>query len=201
MTLNKQLPRTIVSASLSVQPSNTSVELVCRESVKQVSTTPLNSFKRGKSWQRPCMEIRHVKKLWISSNRKILSSEGRCTVKSQEQINKRRKQWTVEIEVKRSNQRLLSAKGKVFMNSSRYNVSTFSQGQTWCVKKRKKKQQICYWFSIPAPEAVWQISTVGTVIGGLRGCCVHEQTTSLLWSLRSCGLFFVFFFFFFSVNF
>ena len=63
MTLNKQLPRTVVWASLPVQLSNTSVQLVWRESEKQLSTTPLNSFKRGKSWQRPCIEIQHVKKV------------------------------------------------------------------------------------------------------------------------------------------
>ena len=40
----------------------TSVQLVWRESVKQLSTTPLNSFKRGKSRQRSCIEIQHVKK-------------------------------------------------------------------------------------------------------------------------------------------
>ena len=65
VTLNKQLPWTMVWASLPVQGSNTSVQLVWRESVKQLSSTPLNSIKQGKSWQRPCIEILHVKKLWI----------------------------------------------------------------------------------------------------------------------------------------
>ena len=59
MTLNKQLPLTLAWASLPAQLSNTSVQLVWRESVKQHSTTPLNSFKQGKPWQRPCVEIRH----------------------------------------------------------------------------------------------------------------------------------------------
>ena len=62
MSLNKQLPRTMVWASLPVQLSHTSVELVWRESVEQLSTTPLNSFKKGESWQRPRIEIQHVKK-------------------------------------------------------------------------------------------------------------------------------------------
>ena len=65
MILNKQFPRTMVWASLPLQLSNTSVQLVWRESMKEVSTTPLNSFNQGKSWQRPCIEILHVKKLWI----------------------------------------------------------------------------------------------------------------------------------------
>ena len=47
MTLNKHLPWTMVWASLPGQLSNTSVQLVWRESVKQLSTTPLNSFKQG----------------------------------------------------------------------------------------------------------------------------------------------------------
>ena len=37
--------------------SNTPVQLVYQESVKQLNTTPLNSSKRGESWQRPCTEI------------------------------------------------------------------------------------------------------------------------------------------------
>ena len=57
MTFTKQLPRTMVWASLPLQLSNTSVQLVWRESVKQLNTTPLNSSKRGESWQRPCTEI------------------------------------------------------------------------------------------------------------------------------------------------
>ena len=61
MTLNKQLPWTTVWASLPVQLSNTSVQLVWREGVKQLSTTPLNLLKQGESWQRPYIEIRHVK--------------------------------------------------------------------------------------------------------------------------------------------
>ena len=60
MTLNKQLPRTTVWMSLP------SVQLVWRESVKQLSATPLNSFKRGEPWQRPCIEIQHAKKLSMS---------------------------------------------------------------------------------------------------------------------------------------
>ena len=47
MTLNKHLPWTMVWASLPGQLSNTSVQLVWRESVKQLSKTPLNSFKQG----------------------------------------------------------------------------------------------------------------------------------------------------------
>ena len=39
--------------------SNTSVQLVWRESVKQLHTAPLNSFKQGKTWQRPCIETPH----------------------------------------------------------------------------------------------------------------------------------------------
>ena len=67
MTLNKQLPRTMVWASLPVQLSNNSVQLVWRESVKQLSTTPLNSFKRGNSWQRPCSETQHMQKKKVNS--------------------------------------------------------------------------------------------------------------------------------------
>ena len=70
MTLNRQVPWTVVSASLPVQLSNTSVQLVWQESVKQLGTTPLNSCKRGKSWQRPCIEIRHVKKWWTLDQEK-----------------------------------------------------------------------------------------------------------------------------------
>ena len=44
MTLNKQLLWTMVWASLPVQLSNTSIQLVWGESVKQLSTTTLNSF-------------------------------------------------------------------------------------------------------------------------------------------------------------
>ena len=73
MTLNKQLPRTMVWASLPVQLSNTSIQLVWRESVTQLSTTPLNSFKQGKSWQSPCIEIRHVEKKCEEVRRKRLS--------------------------------------------------------------------------------------------------------------------------------
>ena len=65
MTLNEQLPRTMVWTSQPVQQNNTSVYLVWRESVNQLSTTPLNSFMQGKSWERPCREIRHVKNVWI----------------------------------------------------------------------------------------------------------------------------------------
>ena len=66
MTLNKQWPRTMVWASLPVQLSNTSVKLVWRESVKnKLSTTPLNSIKQVKSWQRKCIETRHMKTLWV----------------------------------------------------------------------------------------------------------------------------------------
>ena len=65
MTINKQWHWTMVWASLPVQLSNTSVQLVWRESVKQLGSTPLNSFKQGKSRQHPWIEIRTVKKLWI----------------------------------------------------------------------------------------------------------------------------------------
>ena len=53
----------MVWASFPVELSNTSVQLVWQESVKQLSTTQLNSFKQDKSWQRPCIEIGQVKKL------------------------------------------------------------------------------------------------------------------------------------------
>ena len=49
MTLNKQLPWRMVWASLHVQPSKTSIQLLWRGSVKRLSTTPLNSSKQGKS--------------------------------------------------------------------------------------------------------------------------------------------------------
>ena len=61
LAFNKQLPRTMVWASLPVQLSNTSVQLVWRETVKQLSTAPLNPNLS----QRPCIEILHVTKLWI----------------------------------------------------------------------------------------------------------------------------------------
>ena len=48
-----------------------SVQLVWREIVKQLSATPLNSFKRGKPWQRPCIEIRHCEK--VVNTRKVPS--------------------------------------------------------------------------------------------------------------------------------
>ena len=63
MTLNKQLPWTMVWASLPVQLRDTSVQLIWRESVKQLSATPLNSCKQGKSLQCPCIKIGHVKKV------------------------------------------------------------------------------------------------------------------------------------------
>ena len=53
ITLNKQLPWTVVWVSLPLHLSNTSVQLVWREGVKQLSTTPLNSFKQGRTWQCP----------------------------------------------------------------------------------------------------------------------------------------------------
>ena len=34
------------------------------ESVRQVSTAPLNSLHQSKTWRCPCVETRHVKKLW-----------------------------------------------------------------------------------------------------------------------------------------
>ena len=37
--------------------SDTSVQLVCRESVKRLSATPMNSFNHDKTWQDPCIEI------------------------------------------------------------------------------------------------------------------------------------------------
>ena len=61
MTLNKQLPWTVVWVSLPVQRSYTSVQLIWQESVKQLSTTPLNSFEQGKSWQHACIEIQLAK--------------------------------------------------------------------------------------------------------------------------------------------
>ena len=65
MSLNIQLPWRMVWVSVPVQLRNASVHLVWRERVKQLSTTPLNSFKQGKSWQRPCIMIWQVKKLWL----------------------------------------------------------------------------------------------------------------------------------------
>ena len=53
----------MVCVSLPLQLSNTSIQLVWQESVKQLRTTLLRSFKQGKSWQRLCIEMRHVKKL------------------------------------------------------------------------------------------------------------------------------------------
>ena len=66
-TLNIQLPWTVVSVSFPVYLSNTSVQMVWRESMKQLRTTPLTSIKQGESWQHPCIEIRHVKNLWIAA--------------------------------------------------------------------------------------------------------------------------------------
>ena len=63
MTLIKQIALTVVLASLPVQLSYTSVQLVWRESVKELGTTLLDSFEQGKSWQRRCIELGHVKKL------------------------------------------------------------------------------------------------------------------------------------------
>ena len=48
--------------------SKTSVKIVELESVKQLSTTPLNSLKQGQTWQRPVIETRYVKELWIPKN-------------------------------------------------------------------------------------------------------------------------------------
>ena len=48
--------------------SKTSVKIVELESVKQLSTTPLNSLKQGQTWQRPGIETRYVKELWIPKN-------------------------------------------------------------------------------------------------------------------------------------
>ena len=58
----------MVWASLPVQLRNVSVQLIRRESVKQLSTTRLNSSNQGESWQSSCVEIRHVKKLWIGQS-------------------------------------------------------------------------------------------------------------------------------------
>ena len=55
MALNSGMSET------SGRKSNTSVRPAWRESVKQLSTTALNSFNRDKTRQRPCIEIRHVK--------------------------------------------------------------------------------------------------------------------------------------------
>ena len=65
ITLNKQWPWTVVWAILPAQMSITSVQLVWRESVKQLCATLLKSFKQGKSSQHPCIKIWHVNKLWI----------------------------------------------------------------------------------------------------------------------------------------
>ena len=65
ITLNEQLAWTAVWVSLPLQRSNTSVQLVWRESMKQLSTTLLYSFKLGNTLQRPCIEVWHVKELWI----------------------------------------------------------------------------------------------------------------------------------------
>ena len=61
MTSNKRLPSRMVWTSSGCM-GDISVQIVWRESVKQLSTTPLNSFKQGKAWQRSFIEIRHVKK-------------------------------------------------------------------------------------------------------------------------------------------
>ena len=82
MILNKKLPWTVDWASLPVQLSNTSVQRVWRESGKQLSSIPLNSFKQGKSWQRPFIEIRHMKKkLWVDSGEPEEVDDLRCPLK------------------------------------------------------------------------------------------------------------------------
>ena len=43
-------------------------KLVWRGCVKELITTLLNSFKQSKSWQRHCIKVQHVKKLWIVYN-------------------------------------------------------------------------------------------------------------------------------------
>ena len=43
---------------------DTSIQMTQWESMKQLSTTLLNSFNQGKTWQHQCIEIQHMDKLW-----------------------------------------------------------------------------------------------------------------------------------------
>ena len=71
----------MVCESLPVQLSSTYVKLVRRESVKQLSIKPLNLFKHGKSWQHPCIGIRHMKKL-VNGGGGEEVDKNRCNVDS-----------------------------------------------------------------------------------------------------------------------
>ena len=55
MTSNKRLPSRMVWTSSGCM-GDISVQIVWRESVKQLSTTPLNSFNRDETWPCPCIE-------------------------------------------------------------------------------------------------------------------------------------------------
>ena len=60
-----QLPPPVEWASLLALWVITSVTKVWRESVDQLSTTPLSSVNQSKTWPRPCIEMRLAKKLCI----------------------------------------------------------------------------------------------------------------------------------------
>ena len=66
LTLNtkrKEAPNNDIGAASGLM-GDISVEKVNRESVKQLSTTSLNSINQGQIRQRPCIETRQVNKLW-----------------------------------------------------------------------------------------------------------------------------------------
>ena len=56
MTLNKEVLWTMNWTNLPVWLSDTSVKTVERKSMKQHSTTPLNSLSQCQTWQRPCVK-------------------------------------------------------------------------------------------------------------------------------------------------
>ena len=63
--INNCLEQWMVWASFSiVWLIRASGQTVQRESVKQTSITPLNSFEQGRTWQHPCIEILHSERLW-----------------------------------------------------------------------------------------------------------------------------------------
>ena len=55
-TLSKELSWTMGWTSLPVFVCDASGEIVKHESVKEFSTTPLNSVSQGQAWQRPCID-------------------------------------------------------------------------------------------------------------------------------------------------
>ena len=77
MTLTDSFHWTVVWASVLVlgvilpllpySMSHTSGKIVERRTVKQLSRTPRNSVDKDRTWQRPCRETRHLKKLRIAS--------------------------------------------------------------------------------------------------------------------------------------